>query len=100
MIATYIHFDLTLSKVSIKIDRLISMTTSIELFNFIFKNALIRRNVRVFASNKVSLEFRFSPFPLNTLQFKEMRREGEGLITSGSDSASRGGRSMVVSSLV
>ena len=25
--------------------------TSIELFNLIFKNALIRRNVRVFASN-------------------------------------------------
>jgi len=40
MIAAYIHFDLILFKVSIKIYRLISMTTSIELFKMIFKNAL------------------------------------------------------------
>ena len=35
MIAAYIHFDLILFKVSIKIDRLILMTTSIELFKLI-----------------------------------------------------------------
>ena len=51
MIAKYIHFDLILSKVSIKIDRLISMTTSIELFKLIFKNVLIHRNARAFAGD-------------------------------------------------
>ena len=50
MIAAYIHFDLILFKVSIKIYRLISMTTSNELFKMIFKNALIRHNARVCAS--------------------------------------------------
>ena len=53
MIVAYIYFDLIFSKVSIKIDRLISMSTSIELLKMIFKNVLIRRNARVCTSFKI-----------------------------------------------
>ena len=40
MIDAYIHFNLSLFKVSIKIYRVISMTTSIDLFEMIFNKRI------------------------------------------------------------
>jgi len=51
-IVARIQFDLIRSKVSIKMDRLISITILIELFKLILKNELLRSNARVFVSTE------------------------------------------------